>query len=258
MRRMPCLIPDPAPETLTLTGQDATHIRNVLRMTPGDFLTLFDGAGTDHEAEILSVTTEGVSVRLTGITRTEAAPATEIVIAMGLLKEKKIDDLIPPLTELGVSEIHVFRSSRSIPVLDPKKVTKRLQRWERIATESLKQCRRSRLPRLFYHDSPAPLFTRAAPEEARVLFWEEATMPLASLATASCRRLTAVFGPEGGLSPGEADQFRQAGYVTAGLGPRILKAQTAVVAGATLLQYLYGDLHQPPVGEGAENGKKAE
>ncbi|TYT73616.1 RsmE family RNA methyltransferase [Desulfobotulus mexicanus] len=247
MRRIPFQLPASPPEHVCITGQDANHIRKVLRMQQGDPLCLFDGKGNEYEALIHRMDTEGVQLTLTGIQRSIPAPPVHLDIAIALLKEKKIDELIRPLTELGAGTIRIFCAARSVPVLKKDKAEARMERWQKLATESLKQCCGSHMPEILFHKDSSPLMLDPAPEEKRILFWESTdsshwseekkAMPL---------RIRAVFGPEGGFDPKEIQGFFRAGYKPLGLGPRILRAPTAVLAGTSLLQYLYGDLSLPP------------
>ncbi|TWI73182.1 16S rRNA (uracil1498-N3)-methyltransferase [Desulfobotulus alkaliphilus] len=247
MRRIPFQLPPVPTENICITGQDATHIRKVLRMQQGDLLCLFDGRGNEYEALIDSIDTKGVHLALTGIQRSIPAPPVHLDIAIALLKEKKIDELIRPLTELGAGTIRIFPAARSVPVLKKEKAEARMERWQKLAMESLKQCCGSHMPEILFHKDSSPLLLDPAPGEKRFLFWEgtdssqwsegKKTAPL---------HIRAVFGPEGGFDPEEVQAFFRAGYKVLGLGPRILRAPTAVLAGTALLQYLYGDLSLPP------------
>jgi 16S rRNA (uracil1498-N3)-methyltransferase len=119
---------------------------------------------------------------------------------------------------------------------------KRLERWERIVREAAGQCRRSHLPRLV-PPQPFAAALAACDEELRLLLWEEESRPLAEvLPPAPPRSVALLIGPEGGLTVAEVAAARAAGFVPVRLGPRILRTETAGLAAAAVLQYLYGDL----------------
>ena len=246
MPRIPVSMPQFPPDTLTLTGQDAIHVRNVLRMQPGDLLCLFDGRGNEYDTRITAVDGTGVHLRLCGARRCIPDSPVHLDIAIALLKEKKIDDLIRPLTELGVRTLRIFSAKRSVPVLREDKVKARLERWQRLATEALKQCGAGHMPDILFHDTLSPLLEDGQEHEMRILFWESTRTSPWPDPHARPSRIRAVFGPEGGFETSEVEAFQRAGYEILGLGPRILKAPTAVLAGSALLQFRYGDLSHPP------------
>ena len=132
-------------ETGIIHGNDARHIRTVLRMKPGDFLAVFDGVGNDFEAEIKSISSDEVRVLPVKKIRTHTDSPVTITFAQALLKGKKMDMLARQITELGITKWVPFLSQRSIPVPAKEKLPARLERWQAIVIESLKQCRRSRL-----------------------------------------------------------------------------------------------------------------
>lgn len=246
MPRIPFSMPDPPVSSLVLSGQDAIHVRRVLRMQPGEKILLFDGKGREYDAEITAMDSCGVHLELCGLNRRIPAPPVHLDIAMALLKEKKIDDLIRPLCELGVQTIRIFPAKRSVPVLTPGKVSARLERWHRLASEALKQCGAGHVPEILFHTSLAPLLPAEEEQEMRVLFWESTQTSVWPGQETLPARIRAVFGPEGGFEEEEVLAFRRAGYQILGLGPRILKAPTAILAGSALLQFRYGDLSLPP------------
>ena len=233
-----------------LSPGDANHVRNVLRLKPGDPVRLFDGKGVEYDARIAGVSEGGVRVALTRRVHPDTESPTAITIAQGFLKEKKMDTLIRQLTELGVSRWVPFIAERSVARPDPRRLRTRRERWEKIAAEALKQCRRSRVPDIAETLSYQEMLAAAAGADLKIVFWEKASGPsrdLFSLAKATpCGTVFAVLGPEGGLSDVEVDAAVAAGFMTAPLGPRILRADTATVAACALLQYFLGDLGKNP------------
>src|SRR4030043_181671 len=143
-------IPNPQIEKdlLTIKGNEARHIRRVLRLKAGDDIVVFDGSGREHEGTILEEGPTSVSVRIKNVFLSKKEPLLEITLAQSLLKGEKMDYLIQKATELGIKEIIPFFSSRSIPLLEKSKRLERYRRWERIAIEASKQCGRGGIPKI--------------------------------------------------------------------------------------------------------------
>ncbi len=99
---------------VSIKGPEAHHIKNVLRMKPGDSLKLFDGTGFEYEAVLISVSAKNVAVEIQRKIEATAQPGVRIIVAQAFLKEKKMDDLVRKLCELGVSRWIPFFSQRSI------------------------------------------------------------------------------------------------------------------------------------------------
>ncbi len=229
-----------------LTGPDANHIKNVLRLQAGEMLVLFDGAGREYDARIAAIDPGGVRIKILGERRTGTESPVEITIAQGFLKEKKMDDLVRGLTELGMSRFIPFLAERSVARPNPKRLKSRAERWEKIALESLKQCRRSRVPDIGATVSFSEMVALGSQADLKVIFWEEKAgepqSPLTDFGVDRYDTIFAALGTEGGFTKQETDLAREAGFIVAPLGPRILRAETAAIAACTLLQHLFGDL----------------
>lgn len=230
-----------------LEGEEARHIRTVLRLRAGDEILVFDGLGAQFPARIVEVGRDHITVALGHpLAVSEAEPTTELIVAQGYLKEKKMDHLVPPLTELGVARFMPVVTRRSVAVPDPRRAQTRQERWEKIALQSLKQCRRGRLMRIDPVRSFSEALQLAEACALKLLVWEgERHTSLANLALAAApRRIVAMLGPEGGFEETEVQVAVRHGFHCIGLGPRILRAETAAVAVSALLQYLFGDMGQ--------------
>ena len=227
-----------------ITGSDAIHIKRVIRLRAGDEIELFDGTGSLYKARIISLLSSNVQVQILKTVSIDTESALEIVVAQALLKDKKMDRLVRQLTELGIIGWIPFTSERTVPMPDPKRMASRKNRWETIVRESLKQCRRGKLPRVDDLKSFQDVVSLGASFDLACLFWENETHRMRDKAMdiQKPQRVLAVFGPEGGFGRQEIAAARGAGFITFGLGPRILRAETATIAGATLLQYQFGDM----------------
>jgi len=225
-------------------GTDAKHIRNVLRLKPGDRILLFDGSGLEHKARISGLSPGQVEVDIQESGPAMAEPPVHITVAQALLKERKMDQLVRHVTELGISRWVPFRTRRSIPRPESGRMTARLQRWEKISREALKQCRRGRAPEIAAPVGFESVLEMGAAADLKIVFYEGAASegPWAMTPGGAVKRILALLGPEGGFSPSEIEQARAAGFHIVGLGPRILRAETATLAACSLLQYLFGDM----------------
>jgi 16S rRNA (uracil1498-N3)-methyltransferase len=232
-------------EAIIRDPAEIRHIRRVLRLKAGDEVSLFDGEGQEYHAAIARLSSHQVSLTLLSeSSRGTAESSLEIILGLALLKSSKFDWLIQKATELGVSEIVPFHSSRVVPRWEERNAQSRQSRWEKIASEAAKQCGRARVPILH---SPRPFGETLALEfkdATKMFLWEkERSRSLKEALAHPSSSIYALVGPEGGFSEREALQAEEAGFRPIRLGPRILRAETAGVVIASLLQYILGDLN---------------
>ncbi len=231
--------------TAMITGSDARHISTVLRMKPGETIGLFDGKGFEFEARIISISPGSVEVSINRRFPSTAESPVQIILAQAFLKERKMDALVRQLTELGITRWIPFFARRSVARPDKKQLLARTKRWKKIAKEALKQCRRGRIPEIFETVSYEDVLDLGQSCDLKIVFWEGELKPIhANLPKPDqkFKKIFAILGPEGGFSTQEIERARDQGFVTAALGPRILKAETATIAACVLLQYIYGDM----------------
>lgn len=231
--------------TALISGPDARHITTVLRLKPGDKIGLFDGKGLEYQARIEAVSSRSVKVTILNSSPSTAESPVEIIVAQAFLKERKMDGLVRQLTELGVTQWIPFFAQRSVPRLDQKNLSARSERWKKIAKEALKQCKRGRVPKIGEPASFESTLAQSRTCDLKIAFWEDESTPLTALLPQSKQKIKTIFailGPEGGFTVREIETAKEKGFITAALGPRILKAETATVAACVLLQYLYGDM----------------
>jgi 16S rRNA (uracil1498-N3)-methyltransferase len=165
-------------------------------------------------------------------------------VAQGFLKDKKMDTLIRQLTELGISRWIPFFAARSVSRPDAARLERRAARWQKIATEALKQCRRTQPPRIETVAGFEQMLAAGVDADIKIAFWEEeqSVLPEADRHGRVPGDIFIILGPEGGLTSEEIALARQAGFKSVSLGPRILRAETATLAACTLVQHLYGDM----------------
>jgi len=229
-----------------ITGSDATHIKKVLRMKSGDRIGLFDGRGFEYEARIENLLAGSVEVSITKRFFSASESPVQIIVAQALLKDKKMDILARQLTEIGITKLIPFTSVRSVSRPDKKRLSARRKRWEKIAIEALKQCRRGHVTEIGETITFNDIIKIDDECDLKLVFWENESKPISDAVQQvhdrHCRKILAVLGPEGGFSEKEIEDARACGFATASLGPRILRAETAAVAACTILQYIFGDM----------------
>lgn len=238
------IIPDinEAPSKGTITGQDAKHMSKVLRLNKGTVINISNGRGKEFSARIILVSPGRIDMDIIEEQPSTTESPIDITLCSGMLKDNKMDFVIKYATQLGITRWIPFFSERSIPIPDSGRMKKRCERWETIAAESLKQCRRSRLPEISMPVNFDQLLTFAESSDLKLAFWENASTKLGTLKKASPNRVFILIGPEGGFSEIEIGQAKKKGFLACTLGPRILRAETASISSCTLIQHLFGDL----------------
>ncbi|MEJ2656669.1 MAG: 16S rRNA (uracil(1498)-N(3))-methyltransferase [Desulfobacterales bacterium] len=235
----------PTDSIFSITGSDAKHIRTVLRLKPGDKIGLFDGRGFEYEAEIIDLSPGKVNASIIRSFPSTAESPVQITVAQGFLKERKMDGIVRQLCELGITKWMPFIAERSVPMPDEKKLLTRKKRWNKIVQEAVKQCRRGCVMTIGEAASFSQVLNLAKDCDFKIAFWEEESRPVQSIKPEGrIRSVFVLIGPEGGFTREEIEKAKDHGFVTAGLGPRILRAETAAVAACALLQYLFGDMGQ--------------
>ncbi len=231
---------DPAQESdghLLIEGAEAHHISTVLRLRLGETAELLDGAGQVLTGQIERISAESVLFRILS-RRLEPKGHSSLTLAAALLKGKKMDMLVQKATELGA---HHF-----IPVItrycEPQGRDKHAaERWQRIMLEACKQCGRPWLMRI---SAPLPLHDLdILADSLKIMPWEkESTCSFADIAMQAGQSALLLIGPEGGFHPEEVEYARSCGFRTVSLGPRTLRAETAALTAAVLVQHGLGNL----------------
>jgi 16S rRNA (uracil1498-N3)-methyltransferase len=221
---------------LRLPDAAARHAQ-VLRLQPGDALTLFDGRGGEWSASVLRMGRSEVEVSVQAHHAVEREIALQVTLALGMPANERMDALVEKATELGVAAIQPLISERSVLRLSGERALKRCAHWQGIAVAASEQCGRTRVPRIEpVRTLPEWLQQGGAAQEATarwLLAFDEAT-PIAAQQRPHASLLV-LSGPEGGLSVAEQAAARRAGFDAVSLGERVLRADTAPLA---LLAYL--------------------
>jgi len=229
-----------------LDGDLFRHIVRVLRLAPGDQLTLVDQQGCEHDGVIDHVTREQVAVRITG---SERQPAQEddtlrITVCQALPKGEKIDLILQKGTELGAHDFWLFGGCRSVARIRADQLDGKLERWKRIVAEAARQCGRRTVPAVRWYPSAAAAAAASGHDLRLVLRGGDRAPRLKETLPATPAPGTVIvsIGPEGGFDPCETDLFVSHGFQSVSLGSRILRTETAAIAIVAILQYTGGDI----------------
>ena len=225
-------------QTITLAADEARHLRDVLRLKPGDEVYVFDGLGHEFRSTVSNIRRDVAELRI----ETEVEPAKpeshlQLNLGVALLKGEKFDLVVQKATELGVTQITpLITRYADIHLRDASDATKRVARWQRIALEAAKQSGRAFVPEI----SLPVAFDKLEVEGDGVMFSERDGESIENLPGASS--ITALVGSEGGWADEEIETAQARGFHVVTLGGRILRAETAAIAVTVLMQHRFGDL----------------
>lgn len=241
MPRFYCATPLVSDTALDLPPGAARHVQ-VLRLQPGDSITLFDGH-SDHEFEA-TVTRMGrsdVQVQVGPQRSAAREPARQIHLAVGMPANDRMDWLVEKATELGVASIQPLMTERSVLKLSGERADKKVAHWQSVAVAGCEQCGGNRVPLVHPMQTLTQWLKGPAAQtnssQRLLLSLRTGSAPLASL-PAGTAPVWFLSGPEGGLSTHEEDAALSTGFSPASLGPRVLRAETAALAALTLLTQL--------------------
>lgn len=246
MPRFHCPLPLHTGATLELPAGAARHVQ-VLRLQPGDSITLFEGqagdgfTGGEFEAKVLRMGRSDVQVEIGAHHALEREPAREVHLLAGITANERMDWLVEKATELGATSITPLLAERSVLKLKGERGDKKRAHWQAVAVAASEQCGRNRV--LVIHpatDLAGWLNANpAADQPARLLLsLGEGTQPLRAAAEQHApaqKSVVFLSGPEGGLSPQEEALARANGFAPVTLGARVLRAETAPLAALATL-----------------------
>ena len=230
-------------QIMTLHPMSSAHLVKVLRLRAGAQFIAFGSDSQDYLCEIVIARTEACEVRV--LHAQSACPESPVRISLiqAICRGEKMDWLLEKATELGVNEIVVVKSERSEVHLDVERAVKRREHWQRIAISACEQSGRAVVPEvrgLF----PLDQFLSQQPDHATSLrlVLQPAGASLSTLKhEQSPQAIQIAIGPEGGWSERDLQQLALKGFHSVGLGPRVLRTETAGLAAISALQCLHGD-----------------
>lgn len=228
--------------TARLTGAEAAHLAKVMRAKPGQTVIICNGEGTDFEAEIISAAADEVIFKIVSSATSTAEPNVNVHVFMGYAKGERTELAMQKAVELGAAGITPFFSENT--VVKPKNEEEKNKRYRRIVLDAAKQSGRGIIPDVGMPLSFAEMLEKAKEYDTAMFFYEGGGLAVAD-ALQSCKSpktIAVITGAEGGFTPAEAEAAKTAGCICTGLGPRILRCETAPIAALAAIMALTGNL----------------
>lgn len=233
-------------DTVVLAGENARHINRVMRMKAGDPIICCGPEGDCAVCTISEISEDNVTAAVDRFLNESAELPVNVTIAQGLPKGDKLDLIVQKGTELGASGFLPFEGGRSIVKWDRKKREKKAERLRKIAKEAAEQSHRSRIPSVNEPIQFDELLSRGSQYDIKIVAYEEEAKAgetgnfakaLRDIETAGS--ILIVIGPEGGLTDNEARLLKENGFLSCGLGPRILRTETAALYALAAISYQF-------------------
>lgn len=241
-----------APEGITgsiveIDRVQARHLEKVLRLKAGDRVVVFDGQGHEYQVKLLGKEQDIWKGEIESMIADAGEPGVRLTLVQGIPKGDKMDTIIQKAVEIGVKRIIPMCSEHGVVRLNGDKAAKKVQRWQLIAQEACKQCRRNIIPRISSVVDFTALLSGLADYPVVMLYEHEEQMRLGQLLKEQGgnfreQEIYLLVGPEGGFSPQEVELARRQNAYIAGLGPGILRTETAGLVAASIVLYEYGEL----------------
>lgn len=223
-----------------LHGTAANHVSRVLRLRAGDPLILFDDAGGEYTATVVSLSRHMVRVSVGEYLATDRESPLQVTLAQGISRGERMDVVVQKATELGVKRIVPVLAERTVVRLNEAQAASRLRHWRAISVAACEQCGRNRLPEITPPMSLQAFLVSDLPDGLRLLLQPDGGLKARDLPTSAAATL--LIGPEGGLSDAERTAALAAQFRGLSLGPRILRTETAALAALAVIQQRLGDL----------------
>lgn len=230
-----------ANEIITLSKDEAHHIAHVLRMKPGDQIILFSNDGYEYESKIIEITKKQTQIEVGKPCYVENESPLTINLCLAIARGQHMDIAIQKAVELGVKNIIPLISEFSnVKIQDSRKQNK-MTHWQNIIISASEQCGRCKLVQL---QEPVPFkeWLGLDRSEQRLILHPGSKHSLSEIDLDN-NEVTLMVGPEGGFSENEINQAEGQGCIPVSLGPRILRAETAVISAVSNAQQIWGDLN---------------
>lgn len=211
----------------------------------GEIITVQDEMGRHFRGRVLRISESGCDVRLFEVLRKRMESPLDILLLQSLPDKERMEWIIQKATELGVSRIVPFFTKRSITLEEREKRQRKAHRWPIVVQKAAKQCRRAEMPVIEPYTDFQNALSYANGYDIKIILWEkEREQGLNSILSKDVRpnRICVLIGPEGGFTETEIRMAGANGFLSIGLGPRILRTETATIAIIAIIQHLWGDL----------------
>jgi 16S rRNA (uracil1498-N3)-methyltransferase len=228
-------------DSFELPAAAAHHASRVLRLRVGDSVQIFDGIGHAFDATLSELIGKRVLLNQLKSCVPQAVSPLRLVLAQAMCSSEKMDWIVQKATELGVSEIYPVQAERSVARLQGERAEKRVEHWRSVALAACEQCGRNDLPEIHPpQEVKAWLQSMKVSSASKFIFLPTGAVGLHSQ-TKPIDQVVLLIGPEGGFTTEEAGLAQQMAFVPTLLGPRVLRTETAALAGLSVIQMLWGD-----------------
>ena len=230
--------------SVELPPDTGSHLAKVLRARGGDELILFSGDGREFNGAIEAVRGSRVSVAVGDSRHVNRESPLAVTLVQCVPRGDRMDFIVQKATELGVARISPVLSQRSVVRLDKTQAESKAIHWRAVALSACEQCGRNRLPIIEAAQPLLHYLGESAPSAGLKLVFEPESAARGPGGAAGDAIVDAeiAIGPEGGFAPDELEAFRVAGFSQVGLGPRVLRTETAAIAAVVWLQARFGDI----------------
>lgn len=243
MPRFYCPPPLPPGGSFELPPEAAHHAARVLRLREGSRVEIFDGLGNACHGIITELGGKRVVIGNLTASNVDRESSLRILLAQALSSSEKMDWVIQKSTELGATEIQPLDTERSVARLSAERAAKRLEHWRQVAISACEQCGRNVLPAIHAPlDIMAWLQQMRATTDSKFILLPEGAAPLQAQAKPQ-DRVVLLIGAEGGFTQAESESALHCGFNAIRMGARVLRTETAAVAGLAALQTLWGDFN---------------
>jgi len=229
--------------TVELPPDAAHHAARVLRLREGDEVEMFDGRGHACHGVISELSGKRVVVGDIDSSNAERESPLPVMLAQALSSSEKMDWVIQKATELGATEIQPLATERSVAKLSAERAEKRLEHWQQVAISACEQCGRNVLPTIHLpQDIMAWLQTTRSTRDSKFILLPTGATALNTHPKPQ-NKTVLLIGAEGGFSSAESESAVLCGFAPIRLGARVMRTETAAIAGLAALQTLWGDFN---------------
>ena len=228
---------------ISITGSEAHHILDVMRLKKSDKVAVFDGTGIEYAGIIKETKPKSLRIEILETRAADVNEKVKITLMQAIPKKEKMDYIVEKATELGVASIAPLVTERTIVRWDDEKKNASVERWRRIAREASKQCGRADIPEVGHiKDFDEIVKAKSAYGLSLIAALSDDAAPIKEvLAGFKGKDIAIVIGPEGDFTPREIDLAEACGFKTVNLGSRVLKSDTAGLVTLAILNYEYSN-----------------
>jgi len=226
----------------TIGGSDVNYLKNVMRLKVGDEVSVMDSKSKEYSAKIAVFENGNIKVELLAEKHPKSESKVKVTIAQGLPKNSKMDMVIQKATELGAMRIIPVRAERSVVKIPKEKEEHKINRWQKIAKEAAEQSGRLIIPFVDAIMEWKDLLMMNKDYDKCVVLWEmekERSIKRFLQENREVKNLLVVIGPEGGFSHEEIEHAKHEGFITANIGSRIVRTETAAICVLSMIDYEY-------------------